>query len=271
VSAVTTEPQAPLLECRDLVVGYEPGRPVINGVDLAINKGEIVALLGGSGCGKSTLLKSITGLLKPISGQVKLFGESLYDLDEEDRGQLMRRAGFLFQADALFGSISVVDNVALPLRELTRLPAPVIREMARMRLAMVGLAGFENRPPESLSGGQRKRAALARASILDPELIFCDEPSAGLDPIVAAGLDETLVNFKTVYGMTIVAVTHELESIRTIADRAVYLGGGRILATGTIDELSESDDEEVHNFFHRVAVDNASDAGDAVDQLRHGS
>ena len=262
--------QRPLLECRGLVCGYGDGPPILNGIDLVIERREIVALLGGSGCGKSTLLKCITGLLPPLEGEVLLFGESLYELEPEDRGRVLRQSGTLFQQDALFGSMSIEENVALPLRELTGLPGAVIRKMTRMRLALVGLAGFERRSPESLSGGQRKRAALARASILDPALIFCDEPSAGLDPVVAAGLDETLVSFKEVFGMTIVAVTHELASIRAIADRAVMLCDGRVRATGTIDELSASDDEEVHNFFYRVAVETAGNGLDAVEQLRHG-
>jgi phospholipid/cholesterol/gamma-HCH transport system ATP-binding protein len=223
---------------------------VLEDVDLAVERGEIVALLGGSGSGKSTLLRTITGLLPPLAGEILVFGEPLPELRAVARQQLLRRTGTLFQHDALFGSMSVKDNVALPLRELTRLPGAVIDEMVRMRLALVGLSGLEDRPPESLSGGQRKRAALARASILDPELVFCDEPSAGLDPVIAAGLDETLLQFRSVFGITIVAVTHELESIRAIADRAVMLGGGHVLATGTIDELAENEDDEVYSFFH---------------------
>ena len=256
-----------VVECRGGSVGYGD-ELVVRDVDLAVRRGEIVALLGGSGSGKSTLLKAITGLLRPRAGEVRLFGRPLHEVDDEERNALLRRTGMVFQQDALFGSMTVLDNVALPLRELTRLPAPVVQEMARMRLALVGLDGLEDRLPSGISGGQRKRAALARASVLDPEVIFCDEPSAGLDPIVAAGVDETLLRFRDVLHITIVAVTHELESIRTIADRAVMLGEGGILASGTIDELSRSDEPYVHDFFHRVAEERTGKSGDAVAQLR---
>ena len=239
-----------LVECRGVSVGYD--EPILEDVDLTVERGEIVALLGGSGCGKSTLLRSITGLLEPLDGQIRLFGSSLYDASTDARSRLLRRTGTAFQQDALFGAMTVAENVALPLLELTRTPQPVIDEMVRMRLALVGLAGYETAPPASLSGGQRKRAALARASILDPDVLFCDEPSAGLDPVVAATIDETLKAFRTVLGITIVIVTHELESLRAIADRAVMLGRGSVLAEGTIAELERSRDEDVFNFFHRI-------------------
>ena len=182
-----------------------------------------------------------------------VFGRPLYELPLDERNRLLARTGTAFQQDALFGSMTLEDNIALPLCELTRVPAPVVAEMVRMRLALVGLAGLEHRLPGELSGGQRKRAALARASILDPELMFCDEPSAGLDPAVAAGIDETLLQFRAVLGITLAVVSHELESIRTIADRAVLFADGGIRAAGTIDELSRSRDPEVFGFFHRVA------------------
>ena len=239
------------VECRDLVVGYE-GKPLLEGITFDICEHEIVALLGASGSGKSTVLRTIIGLLPPLSGEVRMFGENLYALPLDERHRLLRRTGTSFQQDALFGSMTVGENVALPLRELTELPNAIIREMVRMRLALVGLGGMEEREPTSLSGGERKRAALARASILDPEVLFCDEPSAGLDPVVAAGLDETLMAFRAALGVTLVVVTHELQSIRTIADRAIMFAHGTIAATGTIAELEQSQDDEVYNFFHRV-------------------
>jgi phospholipid/cholesterol/gamma-HCH transport system ATP-binding protein len=242
----------PLVECRDLVVGYE-GKPLLEGVNLEIMPNEIVALLGSSGSGKSTVLRTIIGLLPPLAGEVLLFGEPLYDLPIDERHRLLRRTGTAFQQDALFGSMSVGDNVALPLRELTDLPHSVAHEMVRMRLALVGLGGMETRDPTSLSGGERKRAALARASILDPDVLFCDEPSAGLDPAVAATLDETMLQFRAALGMTLVIVTHELESIRTIVDRAVMFAHGTIAASGKIEELEHSMDDDVYNFFHRIA------------------
>jgi phospholipid/cholesterol/gamma-HCH transport system ATP-binding protein len=247
---MTGSPGEILVECRDLSVGYD--RPVLEHVDLEIRRGEIVALLGGSGCGKSTLLRTIIGLQPPLAGEVVLLGESMYELPPDERNRLLRRTGTAFQQDALFGSMTIEDNVALPLRELTRLPAPVITEMVRTRLALVGLRGMARRMPTQISGGQRKRAALARASILDPELVFCDEPSAGLDPVLAAGIDETLLRFRSALGITLVVVSHELESIRTIADRAVLFAHGEIWAAGTIDELSQSGDPDVFGFFHRV-------------------
>ncbi|HEY3806951.1 MAG TPA: ATP-binding cassette domain-containing protein [Kofleriaceae bacterium] len=241
-----------LLSCKGVTVGYDDS-PVLSGVDLEIHRGEIVTLLGGSGCGKSTLLRAITGLLAPLSGTVTLLGRDVYALTEDERRALLRHTGMAFQRDALFSALPVIDNVALPLRELTRLPETVICEIARIKLGLVGLAGLEHRLPASLSGGQRKRAALARASILDPEIIFCDEPSAGLDPVVAAELDDTLRRFRDALGVTIVVVTHELASIRAIADRAIMFGDGHVLAEGTVAELEDSSEEGVYTFFHARA------------------
>lgn len=239
---------APLLQCIDVTLGYDA--PVLEHIDLEIARGEIVTLLGGSGSGKSTVLRACCGLLPPMSGEVRLFGQNLYALAPEERNPLLRRIGVAFQQDALFSSLTIEDNVALPVRELTKLPEPIIREMVRMRLELVGIAELARRRPANVSGGQRKRAALARASILDPEIIFCDEPTAGLDPIVAAEIDNTLVRFRDALGSTIVIVSHELESIRATTDRAVMLAGGRIAAVGTLDELAHSRDEAVFRFFH---------------------
>jgi len=247
-----------LLECKGLSIGYD--KPILQNVNLTIGRGEIVVLLGGSGCGKSTLLRTIIGLHPPLGGEVVVFGQSMYDLPLDERNRLLRRTGTAFQQDALFGSMTIEDNIALPLRELTKLPNPLICEMVRMRLALVGLPGMGHRMPGQLSGGQRKRAALARASILDPEIVFCDEPSAGLDPVVAAGIDETLLRFRAALGITLIVVTHELESIRTIADRAVMFAHGGIAAKGTIAELENSKDPEIYGFFHRVADKHPSPA-----------
>jgi phospholipid/cholesterol/gamma-HCH transport system ATP-binding protein len=191
--------------------------------------------------------------VQPIAGEVRLFGGSLYERAPDHRGPLLRRIGVAFQQDALFSSMTIEENVALPLRELTKLPGPIAREMVRMRLELVGIGDLAKRMPANVSGGQRKRAALARASILDPEIIFADEPTAGLDPVVAADIDSTLVKFRDVLRSTIVIVSHELESIRATADRAVMLAGGRIAAMGTIDELQHSDDRAVYEFFHARA------------------
>ena len=254
------ERDAPIIELNEVDAGY--GETVIlHDVNVNFGRGEITALLGGSGSGKSTLLKTIVGLLPPIRGEVRLLGEDLYAMSELEREALMQRTGMLFQYGALFGSKSILDNIALPLREHTDLPREVIEEMVRMKLALVGLDGLEKRLPSDVSGGQRKRVALARAAILDPEIIFCDEPSAGLDPIVAAGLDEILRRFQRLFGMSMVVVTHELESIKALADRVIMLADGEIQAIGTVDELSESDNEHVYNFFHRIPPDYAEDSG----------
>jgi phospholipid/cholesterol/gamma-HCH transport system ATP-binding protein len=243
-----TNRRPPLIQCVDVAVGY--GRPVLQRVNLEIRHGEIVALLGGSGCGKSTLLRTLSGLVPPLSGDVRLFGESMYKLEPEHQNAVRTRMGIAFQQDALFSAMTIEDNVALPLRELTKLPAAIIREMVRMRLELVGIGTLARRMPANISGGQRKRAALARASILDPEVIFCDEPTAGLDPVVAAEVDDTLVRFREALGSTIVVVSHELESIRATADRAIMFAKGSVVAMGTIDELAHSRDETVHQFFH---------------------
>ena len=239
---------APLVQCTDVTLGYD--RPVLEHIDLEIMPGEVVALLGGSGSGKSTLLRAFCGLLPPLSGDVRLFGQPLYELSAERRNPLLRRIGVAFQQDALFSSLTIEDNVALPVRELTNLPPALVREMVRMRLELVGIGELARRMPANVSGGQRKRAALARASILDPEIIFSDEPTAGLDPIVAAEIDNTLLRFRDALGSTIVIVSHELESIRATADRAIMLAGGGIAAVGTIEELMHSRDEAVFQFFH---------------------
>jgi phospholipid/cholesterol/gamma-HCH transport system ATP-binding protein len=237
-----------ILECRDVAVGYE--EPVLQDVNIQIGRAEIVALLGASGSGKSTLLRSLCGLLPPLAGDIRLFDRSLYELDEDGRAGLMRRVGFAFQHDALFSSMTIEENVALPLTELTKLPSAVIREMVRMRLELVGIGHLASRYRAQLSGGQRKRAALARASILDPELIFADEPTAGLDPVVAAEIDHTLTQFRDALGSTIVLVSHELASIHATADRAIMLGHKKVLAEGTLDELARSRDQTVHEYFH---------------------
>lgn len=243
-----TEP--PIVRCRDLCVGYA-GVPKLAGVDLEIERGQIAAIVGGSGSGKSTLLKAMIGLLPPISGSVSVFGRDLYEASGEERTALRQRMGMLFQHGALFGSMSVLDNVMFPLCELTRLPRPIMVEMARMKLSIVQLEGLEERLPDELSGGQQKRVALARASVLDPEIIFCDEPTSGLDPITAGAIDESLMRFRDVLGITVVAVTHDITAVRRIADHVVMLGNGGVVVRGTARELETSDIPAARALFRR--------------------
>ncbi len=250
-SEVTSEP---VIECNDLVCGYGT-EAILEDVNIEIRRGEIAALLGGSGSGKSTLLKTIVGLLPPLEGDIRLLGEDIYAMDPNERSKVLKRTGMLYQYGALFGSRTIYDNISLPLRQHTNLPEPVIREMVRQRLALMGLEGLEFRLPADVSGGQRKRVALARATIMDPEIVFADEPSAGLDPVVAAGLDALLRQIQRLFGATMVVITHELESIKILADRVVMLADGQVRAVGTVEELSQSTDELVYNFFHRVPPD----------------
>jgi phospholipid/cholesterol/gamma-HCH transport system ATP-binding protein len=246
-----------IIECEGLDVGYG-GTPNLQGVNLSIERGQVVAIVGGSGSGKSTLLKALIGLLPPMAGTVRLFGEDLYGSPADERVALRRRIGMLFQHGALFGSSSVLENVMFPLRELTDLPRPIMIEMARMKLALVELSDFEDRYPNELSGGQRKRVALARASVLDPEIVFCDEPTSGLDPVTAATIDETLLRFRDIFGITVVAVTHDITAVQRIADCVFMIGHGGISARGSVDDMQDSDDPDVHALFHRIPRPNGA-------------
>jgi phospholipid/cholesterol/gamma-HCH transport system ATP-binding protein len=243
-------------------------RTILDGVDLSVARGEIRVVLGGSGSGKSTLLKNIIGLVEPAAGHVEVLGLPLLQLEGDARTALLKRIGVLFQYGALLGSISVGANVALPLREHTDLPESVIAEMVRMKLAAVELGHAEHLLPSELSGGMRKRAALARALALDPDLLFCDEPSAGLDPLTSAELDELILRLRDRFGMAIVVVTHELMSIDRIADRALMLGRGKVIADGTLAEVKAGQAPEIQAFFHRVAAGELRGDPSALEVLR---
>jgi len=252
---VNMENQSPggaenMVEVRDLTVAYN-GRTVLNRVNLDVRRGETLVILGGSGSGKSTLLRHIIGLERSSGGQILIKGSDITALDEEEQDAILRKVGVVFQSSAMFNSMSVGDNVALPLREHTRLEESTIQIMTRIKLEMVGLSGFENYMPSELSGGMRKRAAFARAISMDPEILFCDEPSAGLDPIIGAGLDQLILKLKRALKMTIVAVTHEMESVYTIADRLIMLHRGDIIFRGTLDEFRACDNERVRQFIER--------------------
>jgi phospholipid/cholesterol/gamma-HCH transport system ATP-binding protein len=248
LSEATTEP---VISVRNLVVSYG-GRRVLDGINLDIARGEIMVLLGGSGSGKSTLLRQIIGLEQPQSGRVLVNGIDLATSAKEDLKRVRRSIGVAFQNAALFNSMSVEDNVALPLREHTRLAESTIRLMTWMKLAVVGLAEFGKHSPRELSGGMKKRAAVARALSLDPEILVFDEPSAGLDPIVAAELDELILALKRAFSMTVLVVTHEMASAFRIADRMAMLYQGSMIAVGPPEELRSGNHPRVRQFFDRV-------------------
>lgn len=238
------------IEVKGLVTYYGE-REILNNISLSIPRGKTTVILGGSGCGKSTLLKHLIRLLKPTRGSILINGKDITRMDEEELNEVRKKMGVLFQGSALLNSITVSDNVALPLREHTRLKESTIQIMVRMKLDLVGLSSFEHLYPSQLSGGMKKRAALARAMALDPEMLFFDEPSAGLDPVTAAGLDELILKLKHVFKMTIVVVTHELASVFTIADHVVMLDFGEVIFSGNLDELKASDHPRIKMFLER--------------------
>lgn len=228
------------------------GKAVVHqDVSLTINQGEVFVIAGGNGCGKSTLLREILGLTTPSSGTIRLFGIDSRRLDVSNGGAIHRRFGVMFQHGALFSSLTLAENVAVPLREHTNLRPKLIREIVEIKIAMVGLPpDSAGKYPNELSGGMRRRAALARAIVMDPELVFLDEPTAGLDPIIAAGFDDLVLSLKTHLGLTVVMVTHDLDSLWRISTRVAVLGDGRVLGVGTMQELSQSDDPIIREYFH---------------------
>jgi len=244
---------APLLAVEDLVAGYGE-RPVLDGVSFVLERGEILVVLGASGSGKSTLLRCIVGLLAPQRGRVLVSGQDMSAAAGAEREAILRSVGMAFQSAALLNSLTVAENVALPIEEHWRLDRPTARMLARLHLSRVGLAGAADVLPSALSGGMRKRAGLARALALDPSLLLFDEPSAGLDPITARGLDDLILGLKARGSLGIVVVTHELGSIHAIADRAIMLSGGRVLAAGTLDEVRAHPAREVQAFFSRETL-----------------
>jgi len=258
--------QAAALSIRNLHVAYGQ-REILHGVSFDVLVGETVVILGGSGSGKSTLLRTLVGLESPTSGEVIVRGKNLAQLSENEWEELRQHIGISFQSGALFGSMSVGENVALPLLEHTELDPATIEIMVRLKLNEVGLNGYENYMPAQLSGGMKKRAAVARAMAMDPEILFFDEPSAGLDPIIAAGIDELLLKLKEAFGITMIVVTHELASAFLIADRMVLLDKGHIVAMGTTAELQASTHPRVRQFLDRVAEPEISQEIDYLQML----
>ena len=239
-----------IIEVKDLVVKYGD-RVVIDGVNISVKRGETFVILGGSGCGKSTLLRNLVGLMRPFSGKIIIEGRDFTAMTDDDRTEVRKQMGMCFQGSALFNSMTVGDNVALPLREHTKLNESTIEIMTKIKLELVGLGGCEDFMPSELSGGMKKRAGLARAMAMDPGMMFYDEPSAGLDPIVAAGLDALIRKMQSTFNLTSIVVTHEMESVDIIADRACILLDGRMIALGTPGELKACEHPFVQQFFER--------------------
>jgi phospholipid/cholesterol/gamma-HCH transport system ATP-binding protein len=238
------------IEVTGLVTHYG-NREILKNISFSIPKGTTTVILGGSGCGKSTLLKHLIGLLKPTKGKIMINGKDITIMNEDELNEVRKKTGVLFQGAALLNSMTVLDNVALPMREHTKLKESTMQIMVRMKLDLVDLSGFDNFYPSQLSGGMKKRAGLARAMALDPEMLFFDEPSAGLDPVTAAGLDELIVKLKNVFKMTIIVVTHELPSVFTIADYVIMLDAGEVIFTGTLEELKASTHPRIRMFLER--------------------
>ena len=244
-------PDGPMISLRDLRVSYD-GREILHGINFDVQRGETLVILGGSGSGKSTLLRTLVGLEIPSSGEVWIRGKNFVAISDAERDEIRKKLGMSFQGGALFGSMTVGENVALPLREHTKLEEPTVEIMVRLKLDQVGLSGFEDFLPSQLSGGMKKRAAVARALAMDPEILFFDEPSAGLDPIIAAGIDQLILELKKAFHMTIIVVTHELASAFLIADRMVLINKGDLVASGTVAEMQNSKHPRVRQFLDRV-------------------
>lgn len=255
-----THDAPPVIRVRGLRAGYD-GRAILDDVSFDVRRGEVFVILGGSGCGKSTLLRHMIGLTDPLAGTIEIEGADLVAAQGDERLRMQRRFGVLFQSGALFSSLTLAENVALPLEEFTSLPREAIDLVVRLKLDLVGLAHAAERFPSELSGGMKKRAGVARALALDPGILFLDEPSAGLDPITSAEFDRLVLDLRASLGTTVVIVTHELQSIYAVADRCIMLDRARrtIVAEGRPADLRDtSSDPWVRAFFRREAAVEAS-------------
>ena len=240
-----------LVEVEHVTAGFE-GSIVLDDVSMNAHKHDITVILGASGCGKTTLLKNIIRLYQPRSGSIRLFGQEITTMDDPEFDRILEKIGVLFQNGALLNSIPISENIAIPIKQHTFLSPRLVERLVRIKLDLVGLQKAASRLPSQLSGGMRKRAALARSIALDPPLLFCDEPTAGLDPVTADSLDRLILNMRDQLGMTIVVVTHEISSIRRIADRIVFMDAGKILFTGTLQEARQAGIEKIDHFFGKA-------------------
>lgn len=254
------------IEIKELAAHYD-NRLILDHINLTIEEGETVAILGASGCGKTTLLRHILGLNKPTSGSIVIKGKDITKIDEDEFNELRKKMGVLFQSGALFNSMTVGDNIALPLREHTQLDESIIKIMSRMKLKLVGLTSYENLMPNQLSGGMKKRAGLARALAMDPEILLCDEPSAGLDPIIAAEIDDLILKLQKTFKITSIIVTHNMKSAFTIAEKIVLLYNGKVITSGTKEEFKKSSNPYVKQFLEGTALEDKYDAESYLDNL----
>ncbi len=259
LSSSTARAAIPVIRIEGLQSHYGT-RQILHDIDLTIEAGEIMVIMGGSGSGKSTLLRHLVGLESPTAGQISLLGLDITQATAKQMLPVRRKIGVAFQGGALFSSMTVLENLMLPLREHTRLDRKTMEIMARLKLEVVGLADFDDLMPSELSGGMLKRAAVARAIVMDPEFLFFDEPSAGLDPVVSSALDDLILLLRDAMNMTIVVVTHELESAFKIADRITILDHGRILMVDTAEAVRRSDNERIQNLLSRRAESHDIDA-----------
>lgn len=252
----TKDASFPAIETQDLHVTIK-GNKIIEGLNLKLYQNEILGLIGSSGGGKSVLMRTILGLLPKEKGTIKIYNQNVDELEENEKKHYNMLTGVLFQHGALFSSLSVLENLQLPMRRYLNLPEKLLNELARLKLAMVGLSvDVAEKSPVSLSGGMIKRVALARALALDPKIIFLDEPTAGLDPIGAAAFDILLKNLRDTLGLSIFMITHDLDSLYTICDRIAVLGSKRIIAEGTIEELQKNEDKWIKSYFHGTRARN---------------
>ena len=244
-----SEVEQPVIEVKDLIKCFGD-LTVLDGVSVTIPRGKITVIMGGSGCGKTTLLRHLIALHQPTSGAILVDGQNIVGLKEKDMNEVRRKFGMLFQGSALFNSMTVGENVAVPLKEHTDLSSEIIRIIVRVKLELVGLTGFEDFMPHQISGGMKKRVALARAIALDPKIVFYDEPGAGLDPITASMIDRLILDLSKKLNITSVVVSHEMKSAFRIADKIIILHKGRVLQVGTAEEVKNSKDSYVQQFIH---------------------